>query len=155
MVFLDRVLAQPYFCIRFQKPKKMKRRIRIAAMMLVLWSVFTACPAQQSDMVHNKTDNRRIEKEIHWKSTILDFFCAMQVCLYSNPTRDSLTLAVRNKPDDLTLLFKLTTALGTVLQEKEFSCDRETFDISQLPPDVYLFQLIASDRKQVWKLVKE
>lgn len=143
---------------------KKKKRLRIAAMMMVLSGAGLVCHAQQpqtvimaqQDSTSSRSENRAtVDNDIPYTSTVLDFFEAMRVSLYSNPTRDTLTLSVRNKPEDLTLTFKLTTSTGQVLQEKEFSGDHETFDVSKLPTGIYLFQLMGNDRKHLWKFIKE
>ena len=151
----------------------MNKQLKIAAMMMVLSGAGLVCHAQQSQTISffydrngnriaqeistsNKNENREtVDEDIPFTSTILDFCEAMRVSLYPNPTRDKLTLSVKDKPEGLALTFKLTTSTGLVLQEKVFSGDHETFDVSNLPAGIYLFQLIANDRKHIWKFIKE
>ena len=151
----------------------MNTQLKIAAMMMVLSGAGLVCHAQQSQTASflydkngnriaqgistsNKGENREtVEKNVPYTSTVLDFCEAMRVSLYPNPTRDKLTLSVKDKPEGLTLVFKLTTSTGLVLQEKVFSGDHETFDVSHLSAGIYLFQLIANDRKHIWKFIKE
>ena len=150
----------------------MKRKLKIAASMLALCGAFITCPAQQSntvvfeyDMNGNRTGQTlssnqsksgdTIMNNHPVTSTVLDFFKSMKVSLFPNPTYDNLTLSILNRPEELTLLFKITTSTGLVLQEKILSDDQEVFDMSGLPAGIYLFQLIAGDRKHVWKVIKE
>jgi YD repeat-containing protein len=88
-------------------------------------------------------------------STVLDFFNAMRVSLYPNPTKDRLVLSIKDKPDELSLVFKVTTISGTVLYEKMMTGDTESYDMSVLPSGIYMFQLIGGDRKHIWKVIKE
>lgn len=150
----------------------MNMKLIITVTMIALLGAFMACPAQQSNTVTFNYDlnGNRIQERLTAKgdrnnetamkdnpstSTILDFFNAMKVNLYPNPTDDKLNLSIQDKPDELTLLFKITTSTGTVLYEKILMEDHETFDMSELPPGIYLFQLISGDRKHVWKIIKE
>lgn len=150
----------------------MKKKLKIATIMVALCGIIMSCPAQQRSSVTFKYDynGNRIEQGLSSKedknretdmnnhtstSTILDFYSAMKVSLYPNPTYDKLTLSIQDKPEELTLLFKITTSTGTVLQEKILTSNQETFDMSGLSPGIYLFQLISGDRKHVWKVIKE
>ena len=150
----------------------MNRKLKIVVIMVALGGIFLACPAQQSNTVSFYYDNNgnRIEHMVTSigsknnetamsnhpsTSTILDFFNVMKVGLYPNPTHDKLTLSIQDKPEELTLLFKVTTSTGAVLHEKILTSNQESFDMAELPPGIYNFQLISGDRKHVWKVIKE
>ncbi len=79
----------------------------------------------------------------------------MRVSLYPNPAKDKLTLTIQNKPDELSLVFKVTTISGTVLYETPLMDNTLSFDMSVLPSGIYMFQLIGGDRKHIWKVIKE
>ena len=97
----------------------------------------------------------RQEEPTKTTSTVLDFHGDMRVSLYPNPAKDKLTLTIQNKPDELSLVFKVTTISGTVLYEIPLMDNTLSFDMSVLPSGIYMFQLIGGDRKHVWKIIKE
>lgn len=84
-----------------------------------------------------------------------DIFDSLKISLYPNPTSDNLTLSIQDNPTELNLLLRITTVSGSVIQEKLLSSDQETFDMSELPTGVYLFQLISGDKGTVWKVMKQ
>lgn len=151
----------------------MNRQLKIVALLIALIGVLPICHAQQTHMVAfsydlngNRISQERstakpgenkdmVEDNTSSTSTILDFYKTMQVGLYPNPTRDNLAITIQDKPENLFLLLRITTSTGAVLLEKEFSGNHETIDMTEFPTGVYLFQLIAGDRKHVWKVIKE
>lgn len=149
----------------------MKRIYEIAAIIIALLGISLHCQAQQTGTVsfgYDDNGNRtsqsyaskqggkvRQEEPTKTTSTILDFHGDMRVSLYPNPAKDKLTLTIQNKPDELSLVFKVTTISGTVLYEIPLMDNTLSFDMSVLPSGIYMFQLIGGDRKHVWKVIKE
>ena len=145
----------------------MKKKLRIAIITVAVCRICMTCPAQQSstmsftyDMNGNRveqtlTSSENKNKQTNMTSTVLDFFNTMKVSLYPNPTHDKLMLTIQDKPDDITLLFKITTSTGEVLQQKILTGDQESFEMTELPSGVYLFQLICVDKKHIWKVIKD
>ncbi len=149
----------------------MKRKHVIAAIAIALFGVSLNGQAQQNGTVtfdyddngnrtsqtisSNQGGRSRIEEKPSATSTVLDFYGDMRVNLYPNPAKDKLTLTIQDKPDELSLVFKVTTATGVVLYEKAITGPTENFDMASLPPGVYMFQLIGGDRKHVWKVIRE
>ena len=149
----------------------MKRKHVILAIIIALLGISLHCQAQQTGTVsfgYDDNGNRtsqsyaskqggkvRQEEPTKTTSTILDFHGDMRVSLYPNPAKDKLTLTIQNKPDELSLVFKVTTISGTVLYEIPLMDNTLSFDMSVLPSGIYMFQLIGGDRKHVWKIIKE
>lgn len=149
----------------------MKRIYEIAAIIIALLGIGLHCQAQQSSTMsfgYDDNGNRtsqsyaskqggkvRQEEPTKTTSTILDFHGDMRVSLYPNPAKDKLTLTIQNKPDELSLVFKVTTISGTVLYETPLMDNTLSFDMSVLPSGIYMFQLIGGDRKHIWKVIKE
>ncbi len=149
----------------------MKRIHKISAIIIALLGISLHCQAQQTGTVsfgYDDNGNRtsqsyaskqggkvRQEEPTKTTSTILDFHGDMRVSLYPNPAKDKLTLTIQNKPDELSLVFKVTTISGTVLYEIPLMDNTLSFDMSVLPSGIYMFQLIGGDRKHVWKVIKE
>lgn len=149
----------------------MKRIHKIAAIIVALFGTSLHGFAQQSGTVtfgyddngnrishtfsSNQGGRNQAETNSTSTSTVLDFFNAMRVSLYPNPTKDRLVLTIKDKPDELSLVFKVTTISGTVLYEKMMTGDTESFDMSVLPSGIYMFQLIGGDKKHIWKVIKE
>lgn len=149
----------------------MKRIHKIAAIIVALLGTSLHGFAQQSGTAtfgyddngnrishtfsSNQGGRKQAETNSTSTSTVLDFFNAMRVSLYPNPTKDRLVLSIKDKPDELSLVFKVTTISGTVLYEKMMTGDTESYDMSVLPSGIYMFQLIGGDRKHIWKVIKE
>ncbi len=149
----------------------MKRKHVILAIIIALLGISLHCQAQQTGTVsfgYDDNGNRtsqsyaskqggkvRQEEPTKTTSTILDFHGDMRVSLYPNPAKDKLTLTIQNKPDELSLVFKVTTISGTVLYEIPLMDNTLSFDMSVLPSGIYMFQLIGGDRKHIWKVIKE
>ena len=149
----------------------MKRIHKISAIIIALLGISLHCQAQQTGTVsfgYDDNGNRtsqsyaskqggkvRQEEPTKTTSTVLDFHGDMRVSLYPNPAKDKLTLTIQNKPDELSLVFKVTTISGTVLYEIPLMDNTLSFDMSVLPSGIYMFQLIGGDRKHVWKIIKE
>lgn len=149
----------------------MKRIHKISAIIIALLGISLHCQAQQTGTVsfgYDDNGNRtsqsyaskqggkvRQEEPTKTTSTILDFHGDMRVSLYPNPAKDKLTLTIQNKPDELSLVFKVTTISGTTLSEMPLMDNTLSFDMSVLPSGIYMFQLIGGDRKHVWKVIKE
>lgn len=149
----------------------MKRKHVILAIIIALLGISLHCQAQQTGTVsfgYDDNGNRtsqsyaskqggkvRQEEPTKTTSTILDFHGDMRVSLYPNPAKDKLTLTIQNKPDELSLVFKVTTISGTVLYETPLMDNTLSFDMSVLPSGIYMFQLIGGDRKHIWKVIKE
>lgn len=153
----------------------MNRKPKIVTIMIVLSFVCTIGYTQQTGTVTftYDLDGNRISQTFSRdrgnenkglaedKATItsptspaLDFFNEMQVELYPNPIHDELTLSIQDKPEDISILIRITAITGAIIQEKEVSGDRETFDMSKLPSGIYLLQLIDGDRIKTWKVMK-
>ena len=151
----------------------MNRKLKIVTIMIVLSFVWTIGYAQQTGMVTftYDLDGNRISQSLSTAkgnenretaedniSTIsfnkLGFINDMRVELYPNPTHNKLTLVIQEKPEDVSILIRITTTTGATLQEKEVSGNEETFDMSKLPSGIYLLQLIAGDRINTWKVMK-
>ena len=149
----------------------MKRIHKISAIIIALLGISLHCQAQQTGTVSfgyddngNRTSQSYASKQggkvrqgepTKTTSTILDFHGDMRVSLYPNPAKDKLTLTIQNKPDELSLVFKVTTISGTTLSEMPLMDNTLSFDMSVLPSGIYMFQLIGGDRKHVWKVIKE
>lgn len=149
----------------------MKRIHKISAIIIALLGIGLHCQAQQSSTMsfgYDDNGNRtsqsyaskqggkvRQEEPTKTTSTILDFHGDMRVSLYPNPAKDKLTLTIQNKPDELSLVFKVTTISGTTLSEMPLMDNTLSFDMSVLPSGIYMFQLIGGDRKHIWKVIKE
>ena len=149
----------------------MKRIHKISAIIIALLGISLHGQAQQTGTMsfgYDDNGNRtsqsyaskqggkvRQEEPTKTTSTVLDFHGDMRVSLYPNPAKDKLTLTIQNKPDELSLVFKVTTISGTVLYEIPLMDNTLSFDMSVLPSGIYMFQLIGGDRKHVWKIIKE
>lgn len=149
----------------------MKRIHKISAIIIALLGISLHCQAQQNGTVsfgYDDNGNRtsqsyssnqggkgRLEEPSKTTSTVLDFHGDMRVSLYPNPAKDKLTLTIQNKPDELSLVFKVTTISGTTLSEMPLMDNTLSFDMSVLPSGIYMFQLIGGDRKHIWKVIKE
>ena len=149
----------------------MKRKHEIAVMLIALLVAGLRAYAQQGSTVSFGYDNNgnrtsqsvssnqgaknRADEKPNSTTTVLDFFGAMRVSLYPNPAKDKLTLSIQNKPEELSLVFRVTTVSGAILYEKALNGDTESFDMSVLPSGIYMFQLIGGDRKHIWKVIKE
>ena len=122
----------------------MKRKHVIAAIAIALFGTSLNCQAQQNTTVtfgYDDNGNRtsqtissnqgrksKPEENPTATSTILDFYGDMRVALYPNPAKEKLTLSIQNKPEELSLVFKVTTLSGAVLYEKALNSDTESFD---------------------------
>jgi len=149
----------------------MKRIYEIAAIIIALLGIGLHCQAQQSSTMsfgYDDNGNRTsqsyssnqggkgaLEETSKTTSTVLDFYGNMRVSLYPNPAKDKLTLTIQNKPDELSLVFKVTTISGTTLSEMPLMDNTLSFDMSVLPSGIYMFQLIGGDKKHIWKVIKE
>ena len=149
----------------------MKRIHKISAIIIALLGISLHCQAQQTGTVsfgYDDNGNRTsqsyaskqggkgtLEEPSKTTSTVLDFHGDMRVSLYPNPAKDKLTLTIQNKPDELSLVFKVTTISGTTLSEMPLMDNTLSFDMSVLPSGIYMFQLIGGDRKHIWKVIKE
>ena len=127
----------------------MKRKHVILAIIIALLGISLHCQAQQTGTVsfgYDDNGNRtsqsyaskqggkvRQEEPTKTTSTILDFHGDMRVSLYPNPAKDKLTLTIQNKPDELSLVFKVTTISGTTLSEMPLMDNTLSFDMSVLP----------------------
>ena len=150
----------------------MLKKLGIAAIMLVLTSVWANCHAQQYHTVEfaYDLDGNRARREIlihrigennrnedannkYWPS-VTDVFEKMEVSLYPNPTMDQIFVEIKGGTSNNTEAV-LTLVSGSVLETKIIKSPTESFDLSKLPPGIYLLKLTVDKETHVWKVVKK
>lgn len=150
----------------------MNRRLRIAAIMIVLMSAWALCFAQQTHTVAfaYDLDGNRIHREIvfgrmegnerngewceKYQPTVTDFFETMEVDLYPNPTKDRFFVEIKGRTDNHAEAV-LTLVSGTVLETRIITRTSESFDLSNMPPGIYFLKLTVDKDTHIWKVVKK
>jgi hypothetical protein len=73
--------------------------------------------------------------------------------LYPNPTHGKLTVTLQGMGDEV-VSARLLALTGTVIEQTNIADGARDFDLSGLPPGVYLLQLSAPNVSQTWKIIK-
>lgn len=77
-----------------------------------------------------------------------------QISLYPNPTRGKLTVMLKGLEGEA-VSARVVTLAGTVIEQSEMTDGSHDFDLSGLPPGVYLLQLSTPDASQTWRIIKK
>lgn len=83
-----------------------------------------------------------------------DLFGAASLSLYPNPTRGKVSVALQGTGAGW-VTARLVTPAGTILQQRELKDGTHDFDLTGLPPGIYLLQLSAAEVSQTWKIIKQ
>ena len=79
----------------------------------------------------------------------------MDVKLFPNPTYGQFYIQLPGVRPDIPLKAVLITETGNIITEKQVTSNWMEFDLSNLAGGVYLLQLVSSEKKRVWKIIKE
>lgn len=83
-----------------------------------------------------------------------DTFGKGTLTLYPNPTHGKLTVSLQGMGATAATAVLVTTA-GGIVQRRELTEGSHDFDLSGLPPGVYLLHLTATEVSQTWKIIKQ
>lgn len=147
----------------------MNRRLRIVALLIAFIGAWPVCHAQQThtvafsyDLDGNRTNREilfgRMERNSKTNeelvSSVTDFFNAMEVSLYPNPTNDKFFVELKGDTNEKAEA-TLTHISGAVLEKRILKDSRELFDLSGLAPGIYLLKLTVDNEIHVWKVIKK
>ena len=79
----------------------------------------------------------------------------MDVKLFPNPTYGQFSIQLAGVRPDIPLKAVLITETGNIITEKQVTSNWMEFDLSNHAGGVYLLQLVSSEKKRVWKIIKE
>ena len=73
---------------------------------------------------------------------------------YPNPTHGRLTVSLEGTGGN-TATAEIATVSGNIILRRELTAGSHDFDLSGLPPGVYLLHLTAAEVSQTWKIIKQ
>lgn len=150
----------------------MNRKTTLVALLIALTNALTICHAQQIHTVafSYDVDGNRITREIlfgrmggeeksmeaneEFLSSITDHFETIRVSLYPNPTNDKFFVEIKGETSEKADAM-LTHISGAVLEKRTLTNSVESFDLSGLASGLYLFKLTMKNETHIWKVIKK
>lgn len=146
--------------------------LRTTAIIIAITNMLAICQAQQTYTIafSYDLDGNRARQELlfsraegndgneeandrYWPS-VTDVFETMEVSLYPNPATDQFFVEIKGGANNHTEA-ALTLVSGSILETRIIKSTSESFDLSNLPPGMYLFKLTVDKETRVWKVVKK
>lgn len=103
----------------------------------------------------NDRDDRR-QSDTADMARYTDLIAGSEISIYPNPTTGRVSVGMTSPTEEgVAFTAALFSPLGALITRREAGTFPAEFDLSGLPPGVYMLELRLGDETRTWKIIKE